>query len=173
MVIHRAEWTFLSRTFMITRISIAFEDLLASSIAPQGLPHCHWLIDLWGKLDKKVLPLTMTKLFLGTSGHNTSRKKEEKGAQMWRSEGSKMSLLKFCWRFWGIPDLLRRGCFVPGQHKRFLVSNLFVLCKWSFSLQCFLLLGNAVSTSWLSVSSGLFHCLQLRWQRLQKVDSEL
>ena len=125
MVIDRAELTFLSRTFMITRISIAFEDLLASSIAPQGLPHCHWLIDLWGKLDKKVLPLTMTKLFLGTSGHNTSRKKEEKGAQMWRSEGSKMSLLKFCWRFWGIPDLLRRGCFVPGQHKRFLVSYLF------------------------------------------------
>ena len=31
---------FLSQKFMITRFSIAFEDLLASSIAPQVMPPC-------------------------------------------------------------------------------------------------------------------------------------
>ena len=31
---------FLSRKFMITHLSIAFEDLLGSSIAPQVMPHC-------------------------------------------------------------------------------------------------------------------------------------
>ena len=39
----RAITTFLLRKFMITRLLIAFEDLLGSSIAPQVMPH--WLID--------------------------------------------------------------------------------------------------------------------------------
>ena len=38
----RAITTLLSRKFIITRLSIAFEDLLGSSIAPQVMPH--WLI---------------------------------------------------------------------------------------------------------------------------------
>ena len=36
----RAITTFLSRKFMITRSSIAFEDFLGSSIAPQVMPPC-------------------------------------------------------------------------------------------------------------------------------------
>ena len=36
----RAITVFLSRKFMITRSSIVFEDLLASSIAPQVMPPC-------------------------------------------------------------------------------------------------------------------------------------
>ena len=35
----RAITTFLSQKFMITRLLIAFEDLLGSSIAPQVMPH--------------------------------------------------------------------------------------------------------------------------------------
>ena len=36
----RAITTFLSQKFMITRLSIAFEDFLGSSIAPQDMPPC-------------------------------------------------------------------------------------------------------------------------------------
>ena len=36
----RAITTFLSRKFMITRLSIAFEDFLGSSIASQVMPPC-------------------------------------------------------------------------------------------------------------------------------------
>ena len=36
----RSVTAFLSQKFTITRSSIAFEDLLASSIAPQVMPHC-------------------------------------------------------------------------------------------------------------------------------------
>ena len=36
----RAITTFLSRKSMITRLSIAFEDFLGSSIAPQVMPPC-------------------------------------------------------------------------------------------------------------------------------------
>ena len=41
----RAITTFLPQKFMITRSLIAFEDLLASSIAPQVMPT--WLSALW------------------------------------------------------------------------------------------------------------------------------
>ena len=34
----RVDTAFLSKKFMITRSSLAFEDLLASSIAPQAMP---------------------------------------------------------------------------------------------------------------------------------------
>ena len=37
----RAITTFLSRKFMITRLSIAFEDFLGSSIASQVMPPCN------------------------------------------------------------------------------------------------------------------------------------
>ena len=43
---------FLLRTFMITRLSIAFEDLLGSSIAPQVLPH--WALVEYGLQSKKT-----------------------------------------------------------------------------------------------------------------------
>ena len=39
----RAITTFLSRKSMIMRLSIAFEDFLGSSIAPQVMPPCQGL----------------------------------------------------------------------------------------------------------------------------------
>ena len=44
----RAITTFLSRKFMITRSSIAFEDFLGSSIAPQVMPPWPTLQGSWG-----------------------------------------------------------------------------------------------------------------------------
>ena len=41
MLRKRAITTFLSRKFIITRSSIAFEDFLGSSIAPQVMPPCN------------------------------------------------------------------------------------------------------------------------------------
>ena len=61
----RAITTFLSRKSMITRLSIAFEDFLGSSIAPQVMPpcrltmislkclYCGWTIRFWEEIETK------------------------------------------------------------------------------------------------------------------------
>ena len=66
----RAITTFLLRKFMITRLPIAFEDFLGSSIAPQVMPPClqlkHVLLSKREKegVDMKTLQAEETKAFL-------------------------------------------------------------------------------------------------------------
>ena len=52
----RAITTFLSQKSMITRLSIASEDFLGSSIAPQVMPPCSLIVSVQPVITQSVRP---------------------------------------------------------------------------------------------------------------------
>ena len=64
---------FLSRKFMITRSSIVFENLLASSIAPQVMPHCRTIIQFHSFFHRIFFFTYLHVYFNPTIGHKNEK----------------------------------------------------------------------------------------------------
>ena len=130
----RAITTFLSQKFMITRSSIAFEDFLGSSIAPQVMPPCPlevgFLLCAWrdsapvlfSSLKSDQLGISLLKFLLSQAGWLELKSKSKrcgmKGSHfvcgcLWEDDGRKKRWCKEGKKWF---EVARLSCLSPLGH---------------------------------------------------------